>query len=516
MSRTDNSIRNMRYGMIGQVLNLVLVFVTRRVFISVLGEGYNGLHGILSNLISMLSLAELGIGASIFFSLYKPIAENDKEKIKALMHLFRKAYALVGLAVGIFGIAMLPFLTFIIERQDADVLNAYESQGISTNIYLIFGLFVFNTVASYFFVHKQSLLNADQKDYININVRSVSTIVLNVLQILFLWYTRSYIAYLLIMIVVNLAVNFILSRKVDRMYPYIKERSTMKLAKEDTDELKRNVKANTFHSIGSFLVFGTDNLLIGAMVGLTTVGRFSNYNLILSGLMTLYGVVFSAMTASIGNLGASTDEDSVQKNFNITNFLGFWLFGFSITCLYILFNPFIMIWIEEPHLLPYGVVVIIIVNFYLKGMRRGVIAYKDSLGLFWYDRYKPLIEAVINLTVSIFLGLRFGLFGILLGTTISTLTTSFWIEPYVLYKYGFKSKLRDYFRRYVVYTVAAIAVLFVTRFVTSFITLGGLLGFIVLTFVTVLVSNALLALLFHRTSEFEALKQIFMAKVLRR
>jgi len=516
MTRTDNSIKNMKFGLLGQVLNLLLVFVTRRVFVSVLGDDYLGLHGLLSNVISMLSLAELGIGASILFSLYKPIAEDDKEKIKALMKLFKKAYATVGIAVGVLGLGMLPFLTLIIRNMDEAVLNSYEAQGISTNLYLIFGLFLLNTVGSYFFVYKQSLLGADQKEYINTNVRSVSTIALNVLQIVFLLWTRDYIAYLLIMIFVNFSTNFILSKKVDERYPYLKEPVREKLTKEDVNELKRNVKANTFHSLGSFLVFGTDNLLIGAMVGLATVGHFGNYNLVLNGLLLLYGVVFSAMSASVGNLGASTEENKVEDNFYVTNFLGFWMFGFSITCLYILFNPFIALWMDESRVLPYGVVLIIILNFYLKGMRRAVITYKDSLGLFWYDRYKPLVEAVINLAVSIALGMRFGLFGILLGTTISTLTTSFWIEPYVLYKYGFKSKLRNFFKRYAIYTLAALAVLLATRFIVSFVTFGGILGFALLTLVTVLVSNALLALLFHRTQEFEALKRIFKAKILRR
>jgi len=516
MSRTDNSIKNMRFGLLGQMLNLLLVFVTRRVFMDVLGEDYLGLHGLLSNVISMLSLAELGIGASIFFSLYKPIAENDKEKIKALMHLFKRAYAFVGLAVGVFGIAVLPFLSMIIERENPELLDVYADRGISTNIYLIFGLFVLNTVGSYFFVHKQSLLNADQKDYINTAVRAVSAIVLNVLQIIFLWVTRSYIAYLLIMVVVNFVVNLILSRKVDRLYPYLKERTRIKLSKEDVDELKKNVKSNTFHSLGSFLVFGTDNMLIATFGSFMLVARFSNYNIILSALMLIYGVVFTGMSASVGNLNASTEESAVEKNFQITNFLGFWLFGFSMTCLYILFNPFMTLWMGADRLLPQSIVILIIVNFYLKGMRRGVITYKDSLGLFWYDRFKPLIEAIINLAASIILGMHFGLAGILVGTIISTLSTSFWVEPYVLYKYGFKSKLRDYFKRYSVYTASAILVLLVTRFVVSFLTFEGVLGFILLTAVTVMVSNGLLALMYYRTPEFEALKRIFMAKVLRR
>ncbi|MCL1950268.1 MAG: hypothetical protein FWF59_11110 [Turicibacter sp.] len=509
MTRTDNSLRNMKYAFLGQVVNLLLVFVTRRFFVSILGDEYNGLHGFLASIIGMLALAELGIGASIFYSLYKPIAENNQPKINALMKLFRKAYTIIGFVVAGIGIILLPFLPYLLR-------NFEGMEYIHTNIYVIFGLFLLNSASGYFFVYKQSLLTATQNDYINTNVRTFGMVILNVLQIAFLYITRNYLSYLIIQIIVNTSMNVILSRKADQMFPFIKEPSTEKLTREDVDELKRNVKANTMHSLGGFLVFGTDNILIGMISGLAAVAHFNNYNIVLNGLATIFGVVFSSLTASVGNLGASTGKETIQENFNVVNFLGFWIFGFSVTCLYILFNPFMTLWMGPYRLLSRPIVIMIIVNFYLKGMRRSTITYKDSLGLFWYDRWKPMVEAVINLGVSIFLGMHFGLFGILLGTAISTLTTCFWIEPFVLYRYGFKSPLRDYFKRYGIYTLSALGVLLVTRMLVSLVTFEGVFGFILLSIATIGLSNGLLALLFHRTREFQELLRIVKSKVLRR
>jgi len=494
MSRSKNTFRNLKYAVIGQGFGLMISLVSRIVFLHTLSDEYLGLNGIFANILSVLSLAELGVGAAIIYSMYKPLAENDIYKIKALMSLYKKAYITVGIVIAFMGSALVPFLNVIIK----DIPDI-------PYIKLIYLLFVINTSVSYFFSYKRSLLIADQKRYIATLYRYGFYLLLNSAQIIMLLTTRNYIAFLLLQIANTLLENIFVSLKADKLYPYLKDKNRAELNSEEKHTIIQNVKAMVFHKIGNTIVTGTDSILISMFVGVVEVGLYSNYLLIINALNTVYGLAFQSVTASIGNLGATESNIKNKFIFDCLNFLGFWIYGFSSIALFVLFNPFIRIWLGEEYLFPLPVVFIIIVNFYLTGMRKSVLTYRDALGLFWYDRYKAVFEAVINLIASVILVKYMGIGGILVGTIISTLTTCFWVEPYVLFKYGLKQSFRPYLAKYVLYTIIMFMVGAFTWVISSAFSDYTIYGFAGKALVCIIVPNIMFLTLFWKTDEFQYL-----------
>jgi O-antigen/teichoic acid export membrane protein len=492
LSRTKNSVRNVKYAVVGQAAALLASFFARTVFVRALNAEYLGLNGLFANILSILSFAELGIGASIVFSLYKPLAENNRPKVAALMQLFKKAYTIIGIIVAGLGIVLTPFLGSLIKDMPA-----------IPQIHLIFLMFVANSSVSYFFSYKRSLIIADQKDYIASLYHYGFFIALNAAQIAVLLAAKNYFAFLGLQIFSTVLENIFISQKANKLYPFLLKKGAQRLDAEEKKTITRNVKAMMFHKLGTIAVMGTDNLLLSKFVGIVAVGLYSNYLLIVNALHSIFDLVFRAVTASIGNLGATDTEEKSLFIFNCLNLIGFWLYGFVSICLFILINPFIVLWLGAEYRFSMPLVFFIVLNFYLTGMRKSVLTFRDAFGLYWYDRYKPVFESVINLVVSIILVVNIGAAGVFIGTAVSTLTTCFWIEPYVLYKYGLKNKVSGYFAAYGVYSLYAVLAGSVTYAVCAFLPAEGLAAFIIKTAICLLLPNAVFALFFFKKPEFK-------------
>lgn len=505
--RIISSIKNLIFAFGGQFLGIIISFIARIVFLKILTTEYLGLNGLFTNILTILSLAELGIGLAMNFSLYKPLAEQNKEKIKSLMYLYKKAYMIIGFVILILGVAISPLLPFFIK----------EMPNIPENIYLIYILFVVNTGISYFFSYKRALIISDQKRYISTIYRYGFYFVLNVAQIIALILTKNYILFLVLQAIFTLVENICISIKADKMYPYLKEKNIEKLAIEEKREIKKNVFAMVFHKVGAILVNATDNIIISKFLGLVWTGLYANYYFIINALNTVIGQIFSSVIASVGNLGATEDKEKLYDVFKKTFFINFWIFGFCSICLYILFNHFITLWIGEQYLISIGIVLILVIMFYMSGMRTSVVTFKEALGLFWYDRYKPIFEVVINLSVSIILVQKIGLAGVFIGTIVSTLTTVFWIEPLVLYKYGFKGNLLEYFKLYFKYTIITIIVGAITiLIINTLFTSTTIISFIGKLLLSIGIPNLCFVLLFRKTEEFryfENLANVLIEKI---
>ena len=437
MTRTKKSIKNIKYALVGQVSALLITFVSRTVFVKILGEEYLGVNSLFTNILTMLSFAELGIGAAITYSLYSPLANNETEQIKSIMLLFKKVYKYIGVIILILSVLLIPFLDNIAK-------DGYDVNG----VYLIYFLFVINSVVSYFYNYKRSLIIADQNRYIATIYRYAFFNITSIIQIALLIVFKNYILFLIIQVVMTILENILISKKADQMYPYLKDNNVKKLDKVTLSEIIKNTKAMFGHKIGGIIVNSTDNLLISKISGIATVGLYSNYLLIVGSLNTVFSILFQSVMSSIGNLGVSSSYEKKNEIFNIVNLVCFVIYGFTSVLLLLFLNPFIKLWIGEKFLLENSVLWIIIINFYITGMRKSVLTFRDALGLFWHDRFKPIFEVLFNLTFSIILGLKFGIFGILLGTTLSTLFVCCWVEPYILFKYGLKSELKKYFLIY--------------------------------------------------------------------
>ena len=496
--RSKSSAKNLVVALIGQAFGLIISFIARIIFVKFLSDEYLGLNGLFTNLLTMLSLVELGVGSALVYSLYKPLADGDNEKVKSLMDLYRKAYNIIGGVVLIIGILFIPFYRYLIS----------EVPSIS-HLDFIYILFVLNTAISYFYSYKRSLIICNQKRYIATIYRYVFYFLLNVFQIIVLFLTHNYILYLITQVVFTWLENICISIKADRMYPYLKDKNIKKLDKKELNTISKNVRAMLFHKIGGVVVNSTDNILISKLVGLIAVGMYSNYYLITSALDTITAQFFNAITASVGNLGACTNSKKVKETFNTTFFLNYLIYGVITVCLLILFNPFIEVWLGKKYLFDFGVVLVITICFYLKGIRKTCLTFKDALGLFWQDRYKPIIESIINLVASIILGIKYGVLGIFMGTIISTVTTSLWIEPYVLYKYYFKENIIDYLYRFIKYTLVVVLTYLIVQKIVILISINGILGLLIKGVVSLILSILIMTIVFIKTNEIKHVKKIF-------
>lgn len=434
--RTKNSVKNIVMNFANNILLNVFRFVLRIIFVKVLAEVYLGVNGLLSNVLGILALSELGIGTAINFSLYKPLADNDKEKINSLMKFYKKAYRIIALIVLVLGLCLLPFLDFFIK----------DTSGIE-NLEIIYLIFLTNMVIGYLFSYKRTLITADQKTYKITPFVIFYNFLTTVLQIVVLLVFKNYFLYLLMQTLCVILENITVNRYVDKNYEYLKEvNKAAAIDKKELSVIKKNVKALMFHKIGSYAVTSTDNLIISKYVGLTAVGIYSNYCLILNTISSIIYVFISNITASFGNLIVSEDNKKSLQVFNEMNYIYYIMYAVSFVCFINLFNPFIELAFGKNYVLSMDVVYLIVINFYLLGMTNILDMVKSSAGLYDKDKYIPFIQALLNIVISIVLAIKMGLVGVFIGTFISTLVPLI-VKPIIIYKHIFKCSVKTYFRQ---------------------------------------------------------------------
>lgn len=490
-SRMKNSIRNVGYSFGSYFITIILQFINRMVFIRLLTSEYLGLNGLFSNILSFLSLAELGAGSAINYALYEPIENNDIKQMKSLMKLYRKLYWVSGGTVLFIGVLLTPFLPYLIKDMPKDM----------PYIYWYYILYVLNSGLSYFFTYKRSLIICNQKEYISTVTTTVAKLLLSITQIMVLLVSHSYMAYLLIAVFVTLGENITISKIADRMYPYLKDKDIAPLSLQVSAKIKKNITAMLFHKIGTVIVFSTDNMMISKFVGLAAVGLYSNYTLVINSISGLVGRIFSAITASVGNLALSRDTVHIETVLYRVLFLNFWIRGFCSIALFCLFPSFLCLWIGDQFLLSTETLFIIVLNFYIGGMRSTVNTFKDASGNFWFDRYKPLIESVLNLVLSVPLVIHYGIAGVLIGTIGSTLLVPFWFEAYVLFKHLLHKGISRYMAKQVYYIIVTFLAGCVTWSLCGLIQGRGIGSFVVRLVMCCIVPNTVYLLVFYKTKE---------------
>lgn len=485
----------------GQILGIAVSFVARIVFVRVLSAEYLGLNGLFSNILTMLSIAELGIGTAITFSMYEPLARKDTRRLRALMGVYRKAYLTIGLVVGGVGALLTPALPLLVKEMPA-----------IPNIEIIYLLFVANSAITYFFSYKRAFLIADQKRYIATLYRYGFFFVLNLVQMLILVTTANYILFLVLQVAFTLFENIAVSRRVNRMYPYLLEKPVPPIGEDDRATLSRNIKAIVWHRLGAVVLGGTDSIVMAKFVGVVSVGLYSNYLMIASALNVVLGVMFSSITASVGSLGVEANNERQAATFRVLDVAVFWAYSFASISLFVLFNPFIEVWLGREYLFEWPIVLAIAANFYLTGVRNSVLIFKDAKGLYWPDRFRPLVEVVVNLVLSIALAQHLGVLGILVGTALSTLLVCLPIEPYVLFKHGFKLSPLRYFWVYLRNLLLTIAVGSAAWIASERVQFEGWAGLTLKLMICLVLPNGLLWLLLGRSLEFRRLRAIFVPR----
>lgn len=495
-SRTKNSIKNISTGAVVQIINKVMAFVVRTVFIKVLNSEYLGVNGLFTNILTILSFAELGIGTAIIFNMYKPIAENDKEKIKSLMQLYKKSYNLIGSVVFFIGILIIPFMNVIVK----------DTPNIKENINCIYILFLLDTSLSYFFTYKKSIIIAHQKQSIINNVDSIFYLLKSLLQIIFLLLTKNFIVYLLIQIIGTFLENILLSIKANKLYPYLKEKDVQKLNAEENKNIFLNVKSLIVYKFGTVIMNGTDNILISWLINVESVGYVSNYVMIINSIKLIINSALDGITASIGNLNTIGEKKQKEKVFYQFTFLNYLIYSFCSVAFIVLLDPFIKLWLGSEYVLAKSVSMSLTISFFIEGLRKSGYIYRTAMGLFKKGKMTPYIGAITNIIFSILFAKFWGITGIFIATAIAQLVSYFWIDPYLIHKYIFETSFMKYIKESLKYFASFVVISVFTYEITKFIGDQSFINFIVKALIVTIVPNILNLVIFHKKSEFIELK----------
>lgn len=434
-SRSVNSVRNISFGFAQQLITLVLAFATRTIFVRKLGAEYTGVNGLYTNILTLLSLAELGIGNVLTYSLYGALHDNDQERINQLISFYRKLYRGIAAAVTVVGLAIVPFLGYLV-----------KSTLPHDEVVLYYLLFLCNSVVSYFVMFKVTLLRADQKEYKRNIVATVCLLLQYVLQIAFLYINNNYTIYLVIQIFFTILQNVICNGIANKEYPFLKE-YTKRCDLIDKKGLISDVKSMFVYKVSNVVVTSTDNILVSLLLGTIYVGFYSNYSMIIHYIATFINLMITGLIASLGNLNA---DNSSAHSFSV--FKGMvYLFGvitvFCTVCVLNVTQGFIQIWVGSEYVLGKDVLIAILATFYVTHAFDPTWMFCETMGLFKERKGAMVVNAILNIALSVVLSKPFGMAGILGATAIARTVTIVWWEPYILFKKKFHRPLIDYFKQ---------------------------------------------------------------------
>lgn len=497
-----NSLRNSVLSFVGQIITILMGFAVRWLFIKNLGQDYLGVNSVMESMLMILSMTELGIGTSVAFALYKPIDAGDEKRIGSLMAFYRKTYHVIGIGTALIGPLLLPFMRFF-TKDAADI----------SGLNLIYLLFLANTVLSYFFAYKRTLLNAYQESYVNSVSEDLFAVLKYILQAVALIVYKSYIGYIVINMICAVLTNIVISIICDKKYPFVKQYKKEKLTKEDSANIKTSIVSLMYQKIGAKLVTGTDNLMI-SYAKLSLMGIYSNYAMVVSIVSRVVYNMLRSVIGSVGNLMIEKDKAhkmNVFEEFVFANFCFYFLIsiGFS-ACL----ERFIVLWAGESWLLSPLVTFVVILNFFLMGMRQPNIVVIEAAGLFNKMRLKAVGEVIVNLVVSFLFLIVFdmGIYGVLFGTTVSMVSVCIWWEILAVHKYSLETSAKRSSLKFIFYLFVALVGCFLVYFITSRIPAYGILGLLISGAISALVYGVIILVVFGRSREFRALLARFIKK----
>lgn len=443
------SVLNIGVSMVFNVISMIMAIVVKRFLIQTCGNDVNGLNALYQSLIGILSIAELGVGSAISFCMYKPIVENDTNKVSALYHLFRKLHLLIGGVILTAGIVLSPFIKYF----------AKDYETIDVNFYLTFGLILISTVITYLFGAKIGLINAYKNNYITSMITYGGLIVQYALQIVCLVITQSFVVYLTCRIVSSL-VQWLITNLVTRHKYFNITSNIQKVDAETKKNLSKSIKAMFMHKVGRSFINSIDSIIISTFVGVVALGEYSNYIVILNSMTNVIKLIFTSLISVIGHLYAESDTVTSRRNCEVLHFINFFVGVVFYLGYYGVIDSLISIVFLNNLVIIRAITLVITLNGFVQFMRESVIAYRDATGTFYYDRWKSIIEGIVNIILSIVLVKMIGVVGVILATILTNLLICHIVEPLVLYKYAFNgSPKTHYVRNYAMITVFAVALL---------------------------------------------------------
>lgn len=496
-SRTEKSVYIMLSGVILQTITMLFGFISRTFFIKVLGMEYLGINGLFTNVLSILSLAELGFGSAIIYFMYKPLAEKNTEELKLIMNFYKTIYRVIGIVIFFIGLCILPFLGSLIKL----------SEGVNINVPLIYILFLLDTVFSYlFFAYRSSIITADQKGYIINIINLAFVIVESIAEIVVIVIFKNYIAALICKICIKILRNIVISIISGKIYPFLNEKSNKKLPRDAIKRINQKVYSIFVFRISGRLFGSTDNMIISALLGTIYVGINENYLLIITAVSRILDIIKGAFVGAIGNINAIESNETKYIMFKRLDFFNFWINSCCGVCIFQLVNPFITLWLGDKFLFSKATVFIITINFLITSFLNIVFIYRETMGLFEYGRYTQLIGGIVNVILSLLLAKPLGVFGVFLATTISAISITAFPFPKIVYKYGFNKPHKEYIFRYLIYFGLTIVSCILVNYICLFFREISYLAFVGQMIISLIVPNTLYYIIFRKTDEYKYLK----------
>ena len=452
MNRTQNATRNIVFGVILKFYQILLPFAMRTAMIYLMGVEYLGLNSLFTSVLQVLNLAELGVGSAMVYSMYKPIAENDKPMVCALLKLYKKYYFFIGLIIACAGVLLTPLIPKLISGTIPGQLN----------IYILYLLNLAATVMTYWlFAYKNSLLQANQRSDIASKITILTTSLQYALQLVVLWLFHDYYLYIIVMLFTQAMANIVTAMAASRLYPDLEPKGS--LPDKTIKTINQRIKDLFTAKLGATIVNSADTIVISAFLGLTVLAMYQNYYFIMSSVMGVLTVVFSSCLAGVGN---SMVMESARKNYNdfrVLTFLINWIVTVCMCCFATVYQPFIELWVGKNYIFSEAVVAFFCIYFYLVTMQQVNGMYKDAAGVWHQDRFRPLIAAMVNLLLNLALVRIWGIYAILLSTIISYVFISMpWMISNV-FKYVFHRSWKKFACEFSLYFLVACIITFLCR-----------------------------------------------------
>lgn len=494
----QNAKRNMFWGVLERLIITLLPFVVRTVFLNVLGAEILGLNGLFTSILNILNIAELGFSNAVIYNMYKPIAQNDVDKVCALMKFYKKIYRIIGTIVFAAGLTVVPFLPRLI---NGTIPTGY-------NLYVLYSVNLFNTGIGYFlFAYKTCLLSVHQRNDITSRVSLLMNVLTSALQIGILLTIKNYYVYVLIVPIITISTNVVNAVIATKMYPQYVCKGN--LSKESTNAIKKNVLGLMIGKICMVSRNSFDNIFLSAFLGLSTVAMYNNYYYIMSSIIGILGLANSAINAGVGNKVALNTVEQNHKDFQLVTFVYMWISGWCTICLLCLYQPFMRLWVGQELMFPFIVVIQLCLYFYSLTMGDMRSIYSNSSGLFWQGRFYVIVEAVLNIILNYVFGKKWGVYGIIAATNVTILFINFIWGSLVLYKYYFvQMSVKKYFLSHACYAGVTITNAVLTYFITRIIPFEGLTGLILKGMVCVVIPNAFYFLVYRNYHLFPQMIQL--------
>lgn len=492
LERTKNCMRNAVYGMIYKLISIIMPFIVRTVFIRTLGVEFLGLNSLFTSILTVLNLTELGFSSAVVFCMYKPIAEDNTEKINALLAFYKTVYFYIGLIISAIGLILIPFLPYLINGEYPDNINVIA-------VYLIY---LANTVISYFlFAYLGSLITAFQREDIISKINIVITSVMYLVQIGTLLVVKNYYAYILIMPIFTIVNNIRTAYIVKKMFPQYKPIG--KISAEVRKEIREKVSGLVIFKICYVSRNALDSIFISMFLGLADTAIYNNYYYVMNAVVGITSVLTSSVLAGVGNSVAS---DSIEKNYidmNRMNFIYMWIAGWFTACMLCVYQHFMQIWVGEKLMYPFTVVVLLCVYFYTLKMGDVRYIYEQAKGLWWEYRYRSIVETIGNIILNYLLGRIFGVYGIIIATILTLFFINYFYGTKVIFRsYFINQNIKQYFIQNGLYAVSTVVVCTITYLLSVFIPYTWL-GFGIRLLICLIVPNIIFLILFFRTKMFK-------------